>query len=187
MSCLLGCGVMHLFHFLQQRYLSDCSGIETVPPCSKARLCQAYIIKFLLQPLLIWPFVLFHSELTSETLNTFTLVRILGRGIGALKDLYLYQVADHRNKAATYVMPRVRFEPTLSGVQNCEHLNVRPNCSCSVLCASVNVDGFTSVRTSRAIDRSHGQEGFFTVHTRTYTHTHTHTHTRQQSPHVPAA
>jgi hypothetical protein len=36
---------------------------------------------------------------------------------------------------------------------------LRPDCSCSVSCASVNLDGFTNPSPSSAINRSHGLEG----------------------------
>jgi hypothetical protein len=62
-------------------------------------------------------------------------------------------------------------------------LKVRPHypCSCSGLCASVNVDGFTSPSPSSAIIQKYGLEKFATVSVQLSVHT------GQKSPQVSAA
>jgi hypothetical protein len=64
-------------------------------------------------------------------------------------------------------------------------LKMRPDYSgwdaCAVSCASVNVDGFTSLSPSSAITRSPGLEGFAAVSVELSVHT------GQQSPRVSAA
>jgi hypothetical protein len=50
-------------------------------------------------------------------------------------------------------------------------LKMRPDCSCSVSCVSVCVDGFTSPSPSNAFNHSRGLEGFATVSVRVSVHT----------------